>query len=417
MIDVVRRRRPASHIHVLLVSLLVLFPLPYIVDVNFLGGRSAQGLENPLARVYSLFVLAVAVSANVKRPRFLGLCFFCFIVVFEAVFAFALGVYSVLNYRSLVSLILIFFLGLGHPLDYRAALEDKRVAFAALAAILICTAQAIRETISPVFVAENIDFNRVSAGFSHPNAFGLFLVAMFALVLFYIPKGLNRVLCFVGLSVAAVATKSLSVLALLGILFVASAGLRSWRFPATIALIVAVLTALMLDIVPFSRAQEVRSAVIGALTLDVTAIDYGSLQWRLAVWQENLTLMRSAGAFGYGFGTFSEVSGVGNLAHNVYVQLTVECGYIGITAYIVAIAFMAVQLMRGHNASRGLALWSILVVSGLSLNVLNYSAAICLVVYLCVALTARDRNRHSALRSIAPSSQRAFNHDSPQAVI
>lgn len=378
--------RPEHHA---LACLLILFPVPYALDLNFLGGLSARGLESPLPRLYTGTLLIVAIWANFRVPRFSGFFIFGVVMLLAAYSAFALGIGPSPDLRSVISLSLVIALSIGRPANYAAALASRKVKNAFVATSSVCLLDAIRETVSPVFVASNIDFSRVSGGFSHPNAFALFLVALLCAVLSFLKRSKAKYFCGSAIFLSICATKSLSAFTLLAIAFIVRSGVRSWKFPAALLLVILVVVVLLSGFLPFSRAEELRSALIAMLTFDSSGIDYGSLQWRLAVWHENVSLMRSAGLTGYGMGSFADVSGVGNLAHNVYVQLTVESGFIGLTSYILSLVLVGFSICKGRSKAEGIAIWLVLVIAGFSLNVLNYSAAVCLLVYLCIAFSQR----------------------------
>lgn len=381
------RANQLSFAHKAVVWMILLFPLPYALDLNVLGGLSAQGLESPLPRIYTGFLLVFLGAANLKSPRPSGFTVFTLATLMAAYIAFALGFSKSPNPRSVISLVLLLAVSIGNPARYAAALQHRQTQLAFVLSALICGLEALRETISPAFVAANIDFSRVSGGFSHPNAFALFLIALYIAILNFQRAGSTKTLCILIVLFSIGATRSLSALILL--VLVSALRLRALSLKSLVAgfIMISVVGALLSGELPFSRAEELRSALVAAFTLDTSGINYGSLQWRLAVWQENVGLMRQAGWSGFGMGSFSEVSGVGNLAHNVYVQLTVESGLFGLISYLFGILITAFAIISGPSPKKGLAVWLVLVVAGGSLNVLNYSAAILFLVYLCVSLS------------------------------
>jgi len=212
---------------------------------------------------------------------------------------------------------------------------------------------------------------------------------MFAAVAFFENQGRLRSAKLVVLAFCVVATKSVTVTVLLGALWLTSIRRASWKLWTAITVFAVVIAALALGAIPFSRAEEVQQLLAGLLSLDSSRINYGSLYWRILVWHDSLQLMSGAGWTGYGLGSFADATGVGNLAHNVYVQLAVEAGYIGVTLYIVSLFGQARLLKSSAYAGQGLALLGIVVVAGLTLNILNYSAAIYALVVLLTALSVK----------------------------
>jgi O-antigen ligase len=148
-----------------------------------------------------------------------------------------------------------------------------------------------------------------------------------------------------------------------------------------------------------------------------------SFQWRLENWRLLLEQWNTARLVGFGTGsTNSIVSPLGGPPHNVYVQLLVEYGIVGICALLLLVVVVTRKSLRvarsgaGTLSSAPLALTVFMAVNALAGNTLGYTAA----VYLAASVFGLAFGEDVRLR-IAESSQskmrilrRSGIHDHPE---
>ena len=73
----------------------------------------------------------------------------------------------------------------------------------------------------------------------------------------------------------------------------------------------------------------------------------GNLNIRFAMWNYALRLFSRNPLIGIGWGGFSASSGYGMNAHNVYIQLLAETGFLGFNIYMFTLILLVINLIRG----------------------------------------------------------------------
>jgi O-antigen ligase len=180
---------------------------------------------------------------------------------------------------------------------------------------------------------------RIAGTFTHPNILAFYLVFAIALV-FYVLRtggpalgGVKRfalLLYMADLFALLLATKTRNAWISCWAFFFVYGLLKERKYLVIAAL--AGVAALALPQVA-SRAQELQT-VGGPRT--------NSFAWRVELWKSALPWIRDRFLFGYGLGTFQDLSRnffrlervAGVDAHNTYVQTVFETGVIGLAAYL-----------------------------------------------------------------------------------
>jgi O-antigen ligase len=195
--------------------------------------------------------------------------------------------------------------------------------------------------------------NRLQGTFSHPNAFGPFLVPFILLAIGAVrrAKAVARVLLFgaaAGLSVMVGLTYSRTAvlvlvcgLLVLPALQVRRLGWRALRGSAVAAAVFAVIGWVLIGPVIRERFSDVR---IGAEVLDAarTGALENTLEWRLMNWGVLISTGMEHPLAGHGAGMTMELnpvvnpdSGLPYNAHNDFVRFFFEGGFLGLIAYLV----------------------------------------------------------------------------------
>jgi O-antigen ligase len=259
-------------------------------------------------------------------------------------------------------------------------------------ACALYTVFAIRESVNPTFVADNIYFERTATAFAHPNAmaaFGCALIASLTAISVRSGKGSLLVIASAAATLVGVATtRSMTGIGVAIILLGALLWLHLRRDDLTnisrvVIGAVCVISMLGVFISLYSaRSQEFREITLALSSSDVNTLQYGSLYWRVEVWKRSLSFLNEAPVTGFGLGSFSDTTNIGNLAHNEFIRVSLEAGWAGILVTIAALALLVRQAWRRSAVPiASVALIVGFVLLCFFLNMFNYASATMLFVY------------------------------------
>ncbi|PKG65941.1 MULTISPECIES: O-antigen ligase family protein [Pseudoalteromonas] len=230
---------------------------------------------------------------------------------------------------------------------------------------------------------------RLFGSFSHPNIFAFYLVLITTLCFFCIKTRLFifskqfirrvKIILFISL-ICLVMTKTRSAWLALIIMFSVYALLVERRY-----LLYLFLSLLILLLIP-----EVQDRVLDIFSgSGVDSLDVGeslnSYEWRKVVWFASWDYIAERPFLGHGYDTFSYYfldffpleESKGFDAHNAYVQITFDMGFLGLLAYLLIFTFILKRLLiqfkkdkRGTSIIIGLVISYL--VAGYSDNMLFY---------------------------------------------
>ena len=243
----------------------------------------------------------------------------------------------------------------------------------------------------PIFKAGNIDFDRLTNVYAHPNVFAMVLVIQVLLTLYFIEgkvhgkKILYTILALLVLNIFL--TKSLTAIFIVMLLFFIEI-IRN----ASITKIVLVSVSLIIMVIVLSntvfydRYLEITQLFDAVIHQDLNKMNYGSLYWRLLIWGESLNYLYDSMYIGFGIGLYPYITNVGNLAHSDYIKYLIEGGVIGLLLYLFSLAnlFGKISFKSGNTNYTKLVsrVFLVLILSSLSLNVFNYTPVMTLIIIL-----------------------------------
>jgi hypothetical protein len=253
--------------------------------------------------------------------------------------------------------------------------------------------------------------NRVRGTFVHPNPFGtyLFIVAFGSLVLLWRYPKLKALALpiIIGCAVTGLFTYARVVWLAFIIGAIVVGALESRR------LIYIVLIGLI-GVAAFVPSVTTRLADLGKQRV-ANEGDPNSLSWRIKYWGEILPWTADNYATGIGPGAVAERASIGLPPHNVWVQLTVETGLVGVTSGAVAVGIIARDLRRRRRFAATvrermslapvIALGIGLLVESLSENLIEESIALVYFFVICAATVPTNAIKKMSQRTEPVSSQ------------
>jgi O-antigen ligase len=221
---------------------------------------------------------------------------------------------------------------------------------------------------------------RFTFSFSHPNSAGVYLGVAFlvALSLSISTRRVSARIVALGSLILLATTASLTSLLATGVasvLLVAVSPYLSFVRKLQIDLVGILCAFAVVQFLDVSnRFEEFTSKdVVG---------DPDSFQWRLENWRLLVDEWKSSKLLGFGSGTTNSlIAPLGGPPHNIYVQVLVEYGLIGIVLFIAGYlvfirrAFIMSRRGTGHLSGVSFALLSYLAICGVAGNTLGYTAA------------------------------------------
>jgi len=243
----------------------------------------------------------------------------------------------------------------------------------------------------PVFIANNIEFDRLTNVFAHPNVFAMFLLVQIILLLYFIEAKLgNKKILYsflVLLCVNVVLTKSLTAIFILIVIVCYEIVKTKSAAKISAMLMMMVFIIMFMSMTVFSeRYIELIQLSDAIIHQDLSKMNYGSLYWRLLIWKDSISYFYDSPYFGYGIGTYPYVTGVGNLAHNDYIRFLIEGGFVGFIVYLICLGGLLVKNHRVKSdmlySSLVLKLLIVLIISSFSLNIFNYTPVMTMFVIL-----------------------------------
>lgn len=260
---------------------------------------------------------------------------------------------------------------------------------------------------------------RVMGSFAHPNILAFYLVFVLAMVLYAWKSRLfqwkisSTLLFALGVNafILLIATKTRNAWFGAWMLFFVYGVLkeRKWAFLCLLMLAAGALIPQVSERLSDLSAYNLRRL--------------NSFAWRLEVWKDAMPLLMERWAFGHGVSTFRTLSQgfvllaqkEGVDAHNVYLQLAFETGFVGLAAYL----SIYYQLIRGlwpayRSALKNLsqehaviiAYTLVYMLNAMADNVFNYSALNWYAWFFWgVAMKAKQFQRRAVTFSAAPGAR------------
>ena len=241
-----------------------------------------------------------------------------------------------------------------------------------------------------VFPEESITIDgfRLFGSFSHPNIFAFYLV-LIASLCFYVLKSsfirfdrrflMHVKVIFVASLICLIATKTRSAWIAMAVVFIVYGIMVERRYLLYVS-VLAVL-AFMLPAVH----ERIIDLFSGDSIDNITEEGLNSFAWRKIVWLASLDYILDKPILGHGYNTFSYYSlefsplegSDGFDAHNVYVQIAFDMGFLGLLAYLIILAGVMVRLFKliGYDKKGGTVLFGLLLsylLVGFSDNMLFY---------------------------------------------
>lgn len=220
------------------------------------------------------------------------------------------------------------------------------------------------------------DQNRLLGTFSHPNMLAFFLILPIALATFAaLNLGKKKVAAygytiFAGLLIIILAlTYTRGAYLALAIIFLV-VGLFRFRAFLFISLFCGLI--FYLSFSPFSNRVN-----------SIFQFDpYGSIGWRISLWQDGYTYFQDSPITGHGLGTASLVIGNNrdfrlgaNEPHNDYLKIALENGILGLIAYlglVISILWSSLKNFRQTNPPRLKMLYLFVLSLMTSLSIMNF---------------------------------------------
>lgn len=248
-----------------------------------------------------------------------------------------------------------------------------------------------------------IEGGRATGTFSHPNSAGAFFAVGVIACIWGYSKSRRRLSLVVALTglIALLLTQSLGAIFALGVgavvLYALNARMALGRRIALILAGLGIVLSLFYLMGVSGRLTEFQGFDYGAAAGD------NSLDWRFANWQLLMPVWWDGSPLiGFGWGsTRYEIQPLGTFPHNIFVQLLVELGIVGLSlGVLLVVAFLRAVRRRyrtdPETASALAAIVAIIAVHGLVANWLNYSAAQYLAVF-AVGVMLGQSSSHRAV--------------------
>jgi len=179
--------------------------------------------------------------------------------------------------------------------------------------------------------------NRVFGSFVHPNVFAEYLIVIFFLLVFlaFSPESTRRLkkwtrlyLFITAVSIFNTFTRNVWIA-----LLISSAVLISFGKPLSKKLknlFIGALFLILLIPVIYSRIMDLANPVSGM----------SSWEWRMILWRKTFDSVLERPFFGHGLGMFQQENAV--MAHNDYLRLSFEVGFIGLFLYLLVLAMVLI---------------------------------------------------------------------------
>jgi O-antigen ligase len=192
-------------------------------------------------------------------------------------------------------------------------------------------------------------FNRIQGTFVHPNVHGQYLLLIALLILFYLSTyaidkwkryGLVLLFSLVLLEIYYTFTRSVWIALVAGFIvfiFIRNRQIQKIRYGAiftgTIGLVLPFAAERWLDL--FGKNKH---------------IPISSWEWRTSLWKSMIEKVQEHPFIGHGYGMFDYNVGFG--AHNDYLRILYETGFLGLTMYLLLLVFFVFFAVRGIMGMR-----------------------------------------------------------------
>jgi putative inorganic carbon (hco3(-)) transporter len=239
---------------------------------------------------------------------------------------------------TVVGMLLVLQQMLGRGVDVR------RVLIACYVSAVVPLGLAAYQAVTSGAAPEGL--SRVQGTFSHPNAFGFYLVTLLVMGAALLPhvafnmRPLLLALLWMS-ALALIMTYSRGSWAALVVGLIVVGALQS---PRTILLMLGVAAVVALTVPPVTaRLLDLQPGA------SVAGVEGNSLAWRLGYWRTVLDLAHENPLVGIGPKMTQYVTASGKIPHNDYLRAYVETGILGLSAYLVVLATM---IHTARNALR-----------------------------------------------------------------
>jgi len=211
-------------------------------------------------------------------------------------------------------------------------------------------------------------FNRIYGTFMHPNVFAQYLLLIFFLLLFLlstfkIKKLYRRFLIFYSLVIIFALyntfTRGAWVALLMGVLIFIFLRTKASKKIIHFSLILI----LLLVLSPYLQKRWE----------DITRPQYNqvnSLEWRLNLWRNSVEYLTEHPFIGNGLGMYEYKTG--QMAHNDYLRISYETGFLGLLVYMVLLCYILFSSLRNLLRSKTL------------FNINRYKIILCVIVSLLI---------------------------------
>jgi len=210
-------------------------------------------------------------------------------------------------------------------------------------------------------------FNRIYGTFTHPNVFAQYLVLIFFLIIFLLTTCTMRksyrfvLFCYVLITLFALYntfTRGAWIALLVGVLLYISMKTKVHKKVIFVPLVLIVLLLLS----PYLQKRWVDIAQHQQYD------QQNSLEWRLHLWEETVGYLKEYPFTGNGLGMYEYKIGV--MAHNDYLRISYETGFLGLGLYMILLCYILFSALRNLSKAKFL------------FEINSYKTAVCLMVSL-----------------------------------
>ena len=317
-------------------------------------GRFSLNLASIFGILVILFCLFVIIK-NHKKLKSIALTTnwtFFIIISFFSIFISTNPATSIIEFTRLISIVLIYFTSF---LLIKTNKDLSKLIKVIIASAIVPSFFAFYQFIfnKGLTIVEEGIFNRIFGTFSHPNLLAFYILIPLSLcfIIFLVSnKRKVQIITYGFLSVFFILTLIFTYTrgAWIGFIIIAFIiGIVKFRGFLVIIVFTLIISYIGIDGIQ-SRAQE---------TIDVSP--YGSIQWRLNLWDDSLRYIKEKPILGHGVGTANETiyrnrgPKFGSThPHNDYLKISLEMGILGLIAYLLLIINLLLKLFHIYKKEK-----------------------------------------------------------------
>lgn len=334
----------------LFIIFLIIRPLlDSYISINILGGVNLAGAITSLAA----FFCGVSLLFRIKRVlqhKALHTFNFFFLLFFIATFI------SLINSNNLAVsfseigryLVLVIFFNYV-AITFRSEKSFQIILWSIILSCLVPLAAGLYQILFRCGNLATFGFNRIQGTFIHPNVLGQYLLLIGLLIFFFMSTysidkwkqyGLVLLFSLVLLEIYHTFTRSVWVAFVTGFIvfiFIRNRQVQKIRygtiFVGTLGLVLPFAAERCLDL--FGKNKQ---------------IPVSSWEWRTSLWKNMIEAVQEHPIIGHGYGMFDYNVGFG--AHNDYLRIVYETGFLGLTMYLLLLTFFVFFVARGIMGTR-----------------------------------------------------------------